>query len=349
MILSSLIETYDKAIILEGSESSELQGICKSESLKTQHLCYLKDAKFLGQALSSLESTDASQLGFVVESTIKGKFLEQIKPYKGRISFVVEVASVDEALCRFSKPFYLKKNKDYVQTRNNILKVKQNSGELNLEICDDVFIGDNVRLGKNIIIHSGVKIMANVEIGDDTIIYPNAVIYPFTKIGHSCRIHSQASIGADGFGYNFINGQHMKIWHFGGVDIGDFVEIGAGSCIDSGSFQPTIIGNGCKIDNLVQVGHNAKLGEHVVLCGQVAIGGSAKIDDFCALGGKAAVGPGAHIGMASQLAGGALAVGQWQPKSKLAGYPAFEANKWLRSVSKFKQLGERKRSNDKGA
>src|SRR5690606_38336150 len=112
-------------------------------------------------------------------------------------------------------------------------------------------------------------------------------------------------IGSDGYGYTYHQGQHVKIWHMGGFIIHDDVEIGSNSSVDMGTFSPTIIGSGTRIDNLVQIAHNCKIGRGCILCGQSGLAGSVVLEDYVVLGGRATVGPDSSIGMGSQIAGGA--------------------------------------------
>ena len=146
-------------------------------------------------------------------------------------------------------------------------------------------------------------------------------------------------IGSDGFGYTFHQGQHKKIWHMGGVIIQDDVEIGSNSSVDMGTFSPTIIGAGTRIDNLVQVAHNCKIGKGCVLCGQSGVAGSAILEDFVVLGGRAAIGPDVHIGMGAQIAGGAKVTdGVWPAGSKLGGHPARDLREWMKGLAYVRKM-----------
>ena len=129
-------------------------------------------------------------------------------------------------------------------------------------IDDFVVIGDNVIIGENVIIHSGVKIEDNVSIGNNSTLQQNCVIKHDVKIGKNCHIFSNAVIGSDGFGYAFNNQQWNKIHQLGSVVIMDNVDIGANTTIDRGALQDTIIHEGVKIDNQVQIGHNCEILDH---------------------------------------------------------------------------------------
>lgn len=346
IFLIELKKAYKHTQIVKGAAQFKINGICKPGELKKAHLCFVKSKLFWNEFQSNaLEFSAISTLTLVLEESFKQSLEEsgsdEDKKVLETIGAIIAVPSVDESMCYYSKPFYdlhIKPDQLFESGRERHRADIDNSAH----IANDVFIGCGVKIAAGVQIMSGAKIMANSKIGKNTIIYPNAVIYPKVEIGNNCRIHSHATIGADGFGYNFINGKHIKIWHFGGVKIGNDVEVGANSCIDGGTFQPTIVSDGCKLDNHVQVGHNVFLGKHVVLCGHVAIGGSTKLEDYCVLGGKAGAGPGIHLGAGCQLAGGTLAHKNWPAGSKLGGYPAIEMKQWVRSVAKFKTLGDRK-------
>lgn len=157
-------------------------------------------------------------------------------------------------------------------------------------------VGKNTRIGDESQIFAGVHIGANVQIGKYCRIYPNVVIYDHTQIGDEVIIHSGSVIGADGFGYKFRNNQHIKVPHVGNVVIANHVEIGANTCIDRGALGSTTIGDGSKIDNLVQLGHNNKVGKNVIICGQSGISGSCTIEDGAILAGSSGIADHVTIG-----------------------------------------------------
>ena len=154
-----------------------------------------------------------------------------------------------------------------------------------------VQIGPGVTLGERVVLLGNTSIARDSTIGNDALIYPNASIYSDTAIGERCIIHSGAVIGADGFGFapdfSARGGEWVKIPQTGSVVIGNDVEIGASSTIDRGAMSNTIIGNGTKIDNQVQIAHNVIVGDCCVIAGCAAISGSTKIGNFCIIGGAA--------------------------------------------------------------
>lgn len=157
-------------------------------------------------------------------------------------------------------------------------------------------IGRNTSIGEGTSIAEGVRVGNNVTIGRDCFIHPNCVIYDGVEIGDRCVIHSGAVIGADGFGYvKGSDGSYQKFPQIGRVLIGNDVEIGANSCIDRGSLGDTTIGDGTKLDNLVQVAHNVSIGQNVVIAAQTGISGSCVIEDNCVIGGQVGIGDHATI------------------------------------------------------
>jgi UDP-3-O-[3-hydroxymyristoyl] glucosamine N-acyltransferase len=157
-------------------------------------------------------------------------------------------------------------------------------------------IEEGAVLGARCRIGSGTVVSRHCSLGDDVILHPHVVLYDGTVLGNRVEIHSSVVIGADGFGYRFQDGKHVKVPQFGIVEVGDDVEIGAGTKIDRGTFQNTRIGAGTKIDNLVQIGHNCQIGKHNLLISQVGIAGSTSTGDYVVLAGQVGVADHLHIG-----------------------------------------------------
>lgn len=169
------------------------------------------------------------------------------------------------------------------------------------------FVGDNAVIGDSVVLVSHVHIGTKTSIAQATIIHPNATIYDSCDIGKRCVIHAGVSIGADGFGYapdfSAQGGEWLKVPQVGRVLIGDDVDIGANTCIDRGALSDTIIEHGCKIDNLVQVAHNVKIGAFTVIAGCAAISGSTTIGKMCIIGGAANFAGHLHIADQTTISG----------------------------------------------
>jgi UDP-3-O-[3-hydroxymyristoyl] glucosamine N-acyltransferase len=175
------------------------------------------------------------------------------------------------------------------------------------QLADDVdvhpfaTVGDGVVIGRGATIHSGVHILPGSQIGEDATIFPNAVLYENTIVGPRSIIHANAVLGAFGFGYTFVEGCHVPTAQLGNVVIGADVEIGAGSTVDRGTYGPTVIGDGTKIDDLVMIAHNCHIGRHNMLCSQVGIAGSTSTGDYVVMAGQVGVRDHVHIGTGAVL------------------------------------------------
>jgi UDP-3-O-[3-hydroxymyristoyl] glucosamine N-acyltransferase len=203
-------------------------------------------------------------------------------------------------------------------------------------------IGDKVVIGNNVTIFQGVSIEAGSVIGDDCLIYPNVVIYDGTRIGNRCIIHSGVVIGSDGYGFATHGGQHHKIPQIGIVRIEDDVEIGAGTTIDRAALGETVIGEGTKIDNLVQIGHNVKVGKHCLLVSQVGIAGSTELGDYVAVAGQSGFSGHLKIGHRVQVAAKSAVLSDVPDDTKVMGSPAVPFHEFARRQAALKRLAKRK-------
>lgn len=164
------------------------------------------------------------------------------------------------------------------------------------EVHPGATIGADVVIGSGSIVHTGARLLAGCQIGSDVMIFPNAVLYEDTLVGDRAIIHGGAVLGAYGFGYKENNGRHELSAQLGNVEIGADVEIGACTTIDRGTYGPTIIGEGTKVDDLVQIAHNCRVGKHNLICGQVGIAGSTTTGDYVVMAGQVGVRDHVHIG-----------------------------------------------------
>ena len=201
-------------------------------------------------------------------------------------------------------------------------------------------VAPSAKLGANVAIGAFVTIAEDVTIGDDTIIYPNVSIYAGSKIGKRCIIHSGVVIGSDGYGFVFEGGRHHKIPQIGSVRIEDDVEIGAGTCIDRGALGETVIGEGTKIDNLVQIGHNVKVGKHCLLVSQVGIAGSTELGDYVVVAGQSGFSGHLKIGSGAQVAAKSAVLDDVPEKTKVMGSPAIPFREFARREALLKRLPE---------
>ena len=202
------------------------------------------------------------------------------------------------------------------------------------------YIGERVKLGNNCQVYPFAYIGDNVEIGDNTILYPHVTVYHDCRIGQHCILHAGSVIGADGFGFAPEGEQYKKIPQLGNVVIEDNVEIGANTTIDRAVMNSTIIRQGVKLDNLIQIAHNVEVGENTVMAAQVGIAGSVKVGKHCMFGGQ--VGLAGHIQIADDVTLGAQAgvISSVKEATTLLGAPAIQARNFMRSSAIFNRLPE---------
>jgi UDP-3-O-[3-hydroxymyristoyl] glucosamine N-acyltransferase len=206
-------------------------------------------------------------------------------------------------------------------------------------VGSNAYIGENVRIGKNCKIYPGSFIGNNSKIGDNCILYPGVRIYLESVIGNDCVFHAGVVIGSDGFGFSPTSEKnYKKLPQIGNVIIEDHVEIGANSCIDRATMGSTIIRKGVKIDNLVQIGHNAEIGEHTVIVAQTGIAGSSKIGKNCMIGGQVGISGHLTVGNNVKIAAQSGIGSSIKDDSVVQGSPAFAIGEYQRSYVGFMRL-----------
>jgi UDP-3-O-[3-hydroxymyristoyl] glucosamine N-acyltransferase len=196
----------------------------------------------------------------------------------------------------------------------------------NVSIQPYAVIEDNVKIGDNVVIGACVYIGHYTSIGEKSLIYPHVVIRERNKIGKNVIIHPGTVIGGDGFGFATVKGVHHKIPQIGTVEIGNDVEIGSNVTIDRARFNITYIGNGVKIDNLVQIAHNVYIGDNTIVVAQVGISGSTNIGDNVIIAGQAGIIGHVNIGSNSVIGGKAGVTKNIPPNTHVTGFPA--RDKW---------------------
>lgn len=200
----------------------------------------------------------------------------------------------------------------------------------NPSIGQNVHVGNNTTVGKNVLIYPFVYIGDSVTIGDDCVLYPFASIMDGSVLGDRVVIHSGTVLGADGFGYTRVGDQHIKIPQIGNVVVGDDVEIGANVTVDKARTGKTEIGRGTKIDNLVHVAHNVKIGENCIVIAQVGISGSVQIGNRVILAGQAGFKDHVTIGDDAIICARAGVIGDIGPGEFVSGYPARDHKEQMR-------------------
>lgn len=204
------------------------------------------------------------------------------------------------------------------------------------------YIGKNVSIGKSVTIYPQVYIGDDVQIGDYSVIYPGVKIMRKTQIGSHCKLYSNAILGSDGFGYYLLpNRAYQNITHIGNVVLGNHVDIGANTVIDCATIGSTIIEEGVKLDNLIHIAHNVKVGKHSAFAAQTGISGSAQIGEYCRLAGQ--VGVVGHIKIAdgvTLLSKTGIADKNTKKNAMYMGTPALSRPLFLRAFTCFKKLPE---------
>ena len=206
-------------------------------------------------------------------------------------------------------------------------------------IGEHVVVGRGVTLGEHVVLHPGVVIGDDVTVGDDTVVYPNAVIYGGCRIGARCVLQAGAVIGSDGFGFAKEGDRWLKIPQIGKVVIGDDVEVGANTSIDRGALDDTVIANGVKLDNQIQIAHNVRIGENSAMAGCVGIAGSTQIGARCTVGGAGMIighltlGDDVHVSAGTMVTKNLVRPGQYTSI-----YPLEAHDEWLQNAVQLKRL-----------
>lgn len=203
-------------------------------------------------------------------------------------------------------------------------------------------IGEDVVAGPNTVVHPGATVADGSILGSDCQVHAGVRIYAGAKIGDRCILHAGCVIGADGFGFVFEDGAYQKFPQVGGVVLGDDVEIGANSCVDRGALGDTVLGHGVKLDNLVHIGHNCRLGAHVVIAAQTGLSGGVVVEDYVTMAGQVGIGDKAHIGAQAILGGqaGVLPSRRVEGKQAYWGTPARRHRDYLRKLAYLDRLPE---------
>ena len=222
--------------------------------------------------------------------------------------------------------------------------------EAGAELEPGAAIGPHCRIEAGARIGAGAALLGNVHVGAGTVVgpgcvlHPGVVLYPGVVLGSGCTVHGNSVLGSDGFGYIWDGRRHYKVPQLGGVIVGDDCEIGAGVCIDRGTFQPTRLGRGCVVDNQVQIGHNCELGDFVVLCGHVGLAGSTKIGSGSVFGAGAASAGHVRVGRGVKVGAWSAVTEDTPDGAVVAGAPAWDLREELRARALWRQMVKRERA-----
>lgn len=200
------------------------------------------------------------------------------------------------------------------------------------------YVGKNVVLKDRVILYPNVSVFDDSTIGNDTVVWSGTVIRERSEIGSHCIFHTNVSIGADGFGYRPSEQGLTKIPHIGNVVIGNYVEVGANSCIDRGKFSSTVLGDGCKIDNLVQIGHNSVLGKFCIMAGNSGLAGSVTLGDGVIIGGSASIKDHTTIHSGAKVGAGSGVIADVAAGKSVVGYPATDSREMMKQWVALRKL-----------
>jgi UDP-3-O-[3-hydroxymyristoyl] glucosamine N-acyltransferase len=308
-----------------GNTEVEVNSLAKIEEGKKGDLCFLANEKYTPHLYTTKASIVIINTSFTSDTEI-GSTLIKVEDAYSSFSQLLELFNT------------MQSNEVGVSEKSNI--------DENSSIGDTVFVGaftsicEGATIGQNVKIQPNCYIGKNVTIGDNTIIYPNVSIYHNCIIGNNNIIHSGVVIGSDGFGFapNTEN-NYDKISQIGNVIIGDDVEIGANTTIDRATMGSTKIGNGVKLDNLIQIAHNVEVGDHTVIAAQAGVAGSSKIGKNCMIGGQTAVSGHLKIADNVKIAGQSGIASSIKQVGKIVQGPmAFDIKDFQRSYIIFKKL-----------
>ena len=291
-----------------------IKGVCNLKGGKKDYISYLDNPRYN----KYLDDTNASVIIINKDYNIMDKnkiFIQVENPKISFAKFLNEFKKSDAILPLISQSSIIHKS---------VLLGK------NIHIGDNVVIKKNVEISNNAVIESGVVILENCKIGSNSYLGPNVTIYTDTIIKQNVHIDSGCVVGADGFGWSTLENSHIKIPQIGNVIIEKNVWIGANCCIDRSTFESTIIGEGTKMDNLIQIGHNVIIGKNCLISGGTAIGGSTEIGNNVTIAGQVGVIDHLKIGDNSIIAAKSGVFKSFNNGSFISGTPARNHNDRIR-------------------
>lgn len=268
-----------------GDESVQLTGLAPADHARAGELTFAENAKYFTAA----EQSQASAVLVAEPYTSASKVLIRVPNTRVAVARLLPVFFPGEQLASGIHP--------------SAVIADTAAIDPTAHIGPNCVIGERVRVGARSVLLSGNDLQADCQVGDDVCLFPNVVLYRRTQLGHRVTIHAGTVIGSDGFGYVLDGGSHRKVLQLGHVIIQDDVEIGANSAIDRGTFGPTVIGQGTKIDNLVHIAHNVTIGRHCIIMGQVGFAGSTRLGDYVVVASQSGIAD--HLTLGHQVIVGA--------------------------------------------
>ena len=311
---------------LVGNKDLLISGPEQLERAKNDHISFIGNRKYIKAWQSS------KAMAAIINDTI------DLEPEEGKA--LIRVKNADLAMVKVLE--YFNPGSPKLEIGIHAMATVHDSAIIgeNCVISAGCFVGENVVLGNDVFLYPNVTIMYETTIGDNTVIWSGTVIRERSEIGRHCIFHSNVSIGSDGFGYRpSVDGRGLvKIPQIGNVVIGNHVEIGANSCVDRGKFSSTVIGDGCKIDNLVQIGHNSKMGRSCIMAGGSGLAGSVTLGDGVIIGGSASIKDHTTIHSGAIVGGGSGVMSDVAAGKTVLGYPACDSKDMLKQWVALRNL-----------
>ncbi|MDR1276342.1 MAG: UDP-3-O-(3-hydroxymyristoyl)glucosamine N-acyltransferase [Candidatus Accumulibacter sp.] len=305
---------------IEGDGSVVVHQVASLESARSGQLAFLTAPKFLPLLKATLASAVIVPPQFSAETALPR--IVHANPYA---CYARVVALLNPVSHEFSgvDPSAVVQSEIPPSTRVGALAV----------------VGRRVELGENVTIYPGCVVGDDVSIGDDSILYARVVVYSNCRIGKRAILQSGAVIGGDGFGFAKDGDSWVKIPQIGRVVIGDDVEVGVNTAVDRGALDDTVIGNGVKLDNLIQIAHNVQVGDNTAMAGCAGIAGSTKIGERCTFGGAAMISGHIEIGDDVHISGGTfVAKSLGKPGVYTSIFPLGTHEEWLRNAVQIRRL-----------
>ena len=306
-----------------GNENAEVFTFAKIEEGTPGALSFLSNPKYTDYIYSTKSSVVLVNRDFEPSSEIEATLIKVDNAYQSLATLMM--------MYEASKP-----KKQGISSLASIA-ASAKIGE-NCYIAPFVVIGENCEIGDNCHILDGVSIGDGAKVGNNCLLYAHVTVYHDCRIGNNCILHSGCVIGADGFGFAPTANGYNKIPQTGIVVLEDDVEIGANTCIDRATMGTTIIHNGVKLDNLVQIAHNDEVGSHTVMAAQTGIAGTTKIGQWCVFGGQAGVSGHSTIGERTTIGPRCGTLGNIKSGLTLLGSPPMGVNEYLRMAAYMKRL-----------
>jgi UDP-3-O-[3-hydroxymyristoyl] glucosamine N-acyltransferase len=300
----------------------------------------LKFADIQIESINTLSDANGSQISFLDNK----KYIKELDNTKAKaVILKAEFAELlpSECIPLITDEPYLTLAKATKLFIPNIVDTTDNDPTIgkNCKIMPTAYISDGAIIGDNVTIMAGSFIGQRAVIEDNTFIYPNVSIYHDCKIGKDCIVHSGTVIGSDGFGFApNKQGEFIKIYQNGNVEVGSNVEFGANCTIDRAVFASTIIEDGCKFDNLVHIAHNCKIGQNSVIAGQSGVAGSTTLANNIVMGGQSGIGGHLDIPAFTTVMAKSLIIKSVKEGGAYAGFPAKPHKQWLRDESKIQRM-----------